>query len=77
MKKDCVVLFLLCLLIDIDVKIEEETGVRQQKGSRIREETTDRKIKKRRESRGEGRNLALCLLLTAVILLVSLSSCPL
>ena len=58
MKKDCVVLLLLCLLIDIDVKIEEETGVRQQKGSRIREETTDRKIKKRRESR-EVRKLAL------------------
>ena len=47
--------------IGINVKIEKETGVRQQKGSRIREETTDRKIKKRRESIGEGRKLALCL----------------
>ena len=56
--------FVFCVfLIDIGiiVKTEEEMGVRQQKGSRIREETTDRKIKKRRESRGEGRKLALCL----------------
>ena len=79
LKKDCVVCCLLCLLIDIDtdVKIEEETGVRQQKDSRIREET-GRKIKKRRESRGEVRKLARCLssycfYLVIVIILLSCS----
>ena len=52
-------------------------GVRQQKDSRIREET-DRKIKKRRESRAGVRKLALCLssycyYLTIVIVLLSFS----
>ena len=54
LKKDYLVLCLLCLLIGIetDMGTEEETGVRQQMDSRIRQET-GRKIKKRRESRGE------------------------
>ena len=41
--------------IGINVKIEEETGVRQQKGSRIREETTDRKINDQEEERKHRR----------------------
>ena len=62
LKKDYLVLRLLCLLIGIetDMGTEEEKGVRRQKDSRIRQET-GRKIKKRRESIGEGRKLALCL----------------
>ena len=59
------------------MKTEEETGLRLQEDSRIREET-GRKIKKRRESRGEVRKLALCLssycfYLAIVIILLSCS----
>ena len=79
LKKDCVVLCLLCLSLGVetDVKTEEETGLRLQEDSRIREET-GRKIKKRRESRGEVRKLALCLssyccYLAIVIVLLSCS----
>ena len=75
MKKDYLVLCLLCLLIGIetDMKTDEETGVRQQKDSRIRQET-GRKIKKRRESRGEEGSWRFVFLLIAVILFSSLSS---
>ena len=75
LKKDYLVLCLLCLLIGIetDMGTEEETGVRQQKDSRIRQET-GRKIKKRRESRGEERSWRFVFLLVAIVLFSSLSS---
>ena len=79
LKKDYLVLCLLCLLIGIetDMGTEEETGVRQQKDSRIRQEETGRKIKKRRETRGEEGSWRFVFLLIAGILLLSSSSCSL